>query len=560
MKVSLMMKLCVLVLALSVGVTAQITEQQKTQVDGLFKAWDTKDTPGAAVGVVKDGRLIYSKGYGMADLEHDVPLSSESVFYMASVSKQFVTFAVLLLEEQGKLGLDDEIQKHLPDFPRYKDPLTIRHFIHHTSGVRDSLTLWSLTGKDIYDTVDKDAMYELIKRQKELNFKPGDQYLYSNACYFMLALVVEKVSGKSIKDFAEENMFGPLGMKNTHFHDDQYHIVKNRVFSYLPAKSGYRNQIMRFDLVGSGGLYSTVDDMLLWDQNFYNNKLGKGGQELITKMETDGLLNSGKSAGYAFGISNGKHKGLRTVSHGGALAGYRTYSIRYPDQNFSVFVLSNVANFNPGGKSRSIAEIFLKDEFKKTPSTPVATTSKKGPEKTKGVDLPVEDLKKFASAYFSRERGMDVKVVLKDGVLQFEKDRDPVIPMKPLSKNSFRLVYPGVDVVLSFENAGKMNAVISGGAPIGFVSYEPVNYSAADLKNFAGTYYSEEINSFYHIKMEKDGPVVYVGDKKVGGLKVVMKNVLRNSTIGFFEFDEGLDGFSLDAGRVKNLKFVRKGD
>ena len=163
-----------------------------------------------------------------------VPITPSSVFYIASVSKQFVTMSILLLEEQGKLSLDDEIQKHLPDFPKYKDPLTIRHFIHHTSGVRDNLTLWNLAGKDVYDHIDRDAMYEMIKRQKELNFKPGEKYLYSNSCYFMLALIVEKVSGLPIKEFAAKNMFEPLGMKNTHFHDDQYHIVKNRVFSYSP--------------------------------------------------------------------------------------------------------------------------------------------------------------------------------------------------------------------------------------------------------------------------------------------------------------------------------------
>lgn len=550
--------------ALALPAAAQVTAEQKAAVDSLFKEWDTNETPGAAVGVIRDGKLIYARGYGMADLEHDVPITPQSVFYMASVSKQFVTFAILLLEEQGKLGLDDEIQKHLPDFPRYKDPLTIRHFIHHTSGVRDSLTLWSLTGKDIYDSVSKEAMYDLLKRQKELNFKPGERYLYSNACYFMLALIVEKASGKSIRDFAEEHMFKPLGMKNTHFHDDQYHIVKNRVFSYEPGKNGYRNLIMRFDLVGSGGLYSSIGDLLLWDQNFYDNKLGKGRQELIDTMLTDGRLNNGSSAGYAFGISNGTHNGLRTVQHGGALAGYRTFYLRYPDENFSVFVLANAGNFNAGGKSRSIGEIFLKDKFKKPTANEAAADDSPNAASADGsaVGLAADEMKAFTGNYFSRDGGISVKITLEEKGLMHQLTGGPVVAMKPLGENRFKLDDPNREIFLTFEKSGAMNAVVNGGAPIGFVSFEPVTYSADDLKRFAGTYFSEEINTYYHLKVEKDELIVYVNDTRVDALKVIMKNLFKEKTNGYFEFSEDpngrITGFALDAGRVKNLQFKKR--
>lgn len=549
--------------ALALPAAAQVTAEQKAAVDSLFKEWDTNETPGAAVGVIRDGKLIYARGYGMADLEHDVPITPQSVFYMASVSKQFVTFAILLLEEQGKLGLDDEIQKHLPDFPRYKDPLTIRHFIHHTSGVRDSLTLWSLTGKDIYDSVSKEAMYDLLKRQKELNFKPGERYLYSNACYFMLALIVEKASGKSIRDFAEEHMFKPLGMKNTHFHDDKYHIVKNRVFSYEPGKNGYRNLIMRFDLVGSGGLYSSIGDLLLWDQNFYDNKLGKGRQELIDTMLTDGRLNNGSSAGYAFGISNGTHNGLRTVEHGGALAGYRTFYLRYPDENFSVFVLANAANFNAGGKSRSIGEIFLKDKFKKPTANEAVADDSPNAASADGsaVGLAADEMKAFTGNYFSRDGGISAKITLEEKGLMLQTTGGPVVAMKPLGENRFKLDDPNRETFFTFEKSGAMNAVVNGGAPIGYVSFEPVTYSADDLKRFAGAYFSEEINTYYHLKVENDELIVYLNDRRVDACKVIMKNLFRGNRNFYFEFSEDpngrITGFALDAGRVKNLQFAR---
>src|SRR5215203_3547257 len=184
-----------IIIVYTLSVYGQLSSLERTKVDELFNQWNRKSTPGAALGIIKDGKLIYTKGYGMADLEHDIAITDSTVFYIGSVSKQFVTMCVLLLEEEGKLNLDDRIQKSFPDFPEYNAPLTIRNFIHHTSGVRDNLTLWGLAGNDYLDHIDKEEMYQLIKRQKELNFIPGEKFLYSNSCYFMLGLIIEKVSG-----------------------------------------------------------------------------------------------------------------------------------------------------------------------------------------------------------------------------------------------------------------------------------------------------------------------------------------------------------------------------
>lgn len=343
---------------------AQIKE--KAEVDKIFVEWNKPNVPGGALAVVNDGKLVYANGYGIADLEHDVKITPSTVFYIGSVSKQFVTFCILLLEEQGKLNLDDPIQKYFPDFPVYESPLTIRHFIHHTSGVRDYLTLMDLKGRSYLDHITVDEVYELIKRQSTLNFKPGDQYLYSNSCYFMLALIVEKVSGEPIRKFATTNIFEPLDMNHTQFYDDNTNIIRNRAFSYAKdetKKVGFDNLIMRFDLVGSGGVYSTIEDLYLWDQNFYHNKLGKGAQTIITRMQQDGILNDGKSAGYAFALENGMYKGLKTVSHSGALAGYRAQLIRFPEQQFSVIILTNRDDADPVTKSYQVADVLLKEKL-----------------------------------------------------------------------------------------------------------------------------------------------------------------------------------------------------
>lgn len=396
-------------------------------IDSLFTEWDNPGVPGCALGIVKDGKLIYTKGYGIADLEHNIEIKPSSVFYIASVSKQFVTFCILLLEEQGKLNLDDKIQKFLPDFPEYDAPLTIRHFIHHMSGVRDFLTLMYLKGRSYLDNIDKNEVYDLIKRQKELNFTPGEKYLYSNSCYFMLAMIVEKASGQSIKEFAHENIFQPLGMKNTLFYDDNTDLIKNRVFSYEKKNEGeeFNNLIMRYDLVGSGGVYSNIEDLFLWDQNFYDNKLGRGGQGIINKMHEEGILNNGESCGYAFALNIGKYKGLRTVSHGGSLAGYRSQLLRFPEEDFSVILLANRSDANTRAKAFKVADVLLKDKFieesLEEENQNAESNNLNTKEKFSPGQLPEEtDLEKYTGNFYSEELDATYQIFTEDEELKLK--------------------------------------------------------------------------------------------------------------------------------------------
>jgi CubicO group peptidase (beta-lactamase class C family) len=317
------------------------------------------------VAIIRDGKIIYSNGYGSADLEHDIPITPSTVFYLASVSKQFVTFSILLLEEQGKLKLDDQIQTYLPDFPEYTGPITISHLIYHISGIKDYFGLLELNGKSYLDHLEVNEVYEMIKSQKELDFPPGEQYQYSNSGYFLLYLIIEKVSGKSLKEFAHEHIFVPLGMNNTMFYDDINDLIKNRAFSYQKTDQGFNNLVSRFDLVGSGGMYSTVKDLALWDYNFYENKLGIGGQAIMEKMLMEGILNNGEKTGYAFALRKETYRGLKTLSHSGESVGYRTRLLRFPEQKFTVIILSNRSDANPEAKAYEIADIMLKDQLGK---------------------------------------------------------------------------------------------------------------------------------------------------------------------------------------------------
>lgn len=415
-------------------------------IDAIFSDWNQPEVPGGALGIVQNGELVYATGYGSADLEHDIPITPQTVFYIGSVSKQFVTFCILLLEEEGKIDLDAPVQTYLPDFPEYDAPLTIRNFIHHTSGVRDYLTLWQLKGRNYLDEMEPTEVYNLIKRQRKLNFAPGERYLYSNSCYFMLAMIVEKVSGQSIREFAQERIFGPLGMTQTRFYDDNTKLIKNRAFSYSRTANGFDNLIMRFDLVGSGGVYSSIADLYKWDQNFYQNQLGKGGQAIIDRMHEEGLLNNGESTGYAFALWNGEHNGLRTVSHGGSLAGYRAQLLRFPDQQFSVIILGNRSDADPTDKAYQVADLFLASSYS-TPATPKVEEA--SPPTVKAVSTAPfqptsEDLAAYRGTFYSPELDETCRFFVENGILMADVGLPVMVPMRPVAPDRFEFASEGI--------------------------------------------------------------------------------------------------------------------
>ena len=393
-----------------------------SQVDTLFAPWSTSTSPGCALAVIQKGRTLYKKGYGMADLEHNIPITQETVFYIGSVSKQFVAMCILLLEEQGKLSLDDDIREYLSDFPEFDRPITIRHLIHHTSGIRDYLTLWNLAGKDYLDFMPEQAVYDMICRQKELNFSPGEQYLYSNSCYFLLSMIIKSTSGQTLREYARENIFHPLYMFQTHFHDDVYYIIKNRAFGYTRTENGqFGNLHMRFSLVGSGGLYTTIEDLYIWDQNFYRNRLGNRDPALIEKMHINGRLNNGEELDYAFALRNGRYRGLKTVEHGGALGGYRAQLLRFPEQQFSVIILSNLDSFNPTDMAYRVADIYLENQME-----PQEKTQEEKSQERKEMALDSSLLGKYAGRY-ELASGIIIDIIREDDGVMAEVTGRPKI-------------------------------------------------------------------------------------------------------------------------------------
>ena len=408
----------------------------EARVDALFADWDLRDSPGCALGLVQDGRLIYERGYGMANLDYDIPISEQTVFYVGSVSKQFTAAAVALLAQQRTIGLDDDIRTYLPEIREYERPITIRHLIHHTSGIRDIYTLMSLAGLRLDDVFTDDAAIDLIAGQRELNFAPGDKHLYSNSGYFLLAQIVKRATGTSLRQYAEENMFASLGMTNTHFHDTPNHILKNRAISYQRRENGrFRiSYLSNFDKVGAGGLYTTVQDLLRWDQNFYSGEVG--GREFLAQIQTPGMLNDGSTLAYAFGLTAGEHRGLSTVGHGGSMMGFRAAWLQFPEQHFSVICLCNLGSINPSRLAQRAADIYLADHFAEAETRGEPSPDRRPPNELREVALDAAQLGAYAGVYFSPELNVTYHIVVEDGALLVKRRNSPDSELVPTGEDT----------------------------------------------------------------------------------------------------------------------------
>ena len=339
------------------------------RIDRIFAAWDRADSPGCTVGAVQDGRFIYQRAYGMANLDYDIPNDPRLVYYVGSVSKQFTAAAIGLLVLDGRVALDDDIRKYFPEMPAYTRPVTIRQMVHHTSGLRDIYGIMDLAGKRLEDVFTDAEALALIARQKETNFAPNDDYLYSNSGYFLLGQLVKRVTGMSLREFADERIFRPLGMTETHFHDDPGHLMKRRAMSYEPGPGGrgYRiSYVQNFDKIGAGGLYTTMADLLKWDANYYTHQVG--GAAFQRLVHTRGVLTNGDTLTYAFGNNVSTYRGLRITEHSGALMGYKAELLRFPDQKFSVILLCNFGPIDPASLAFSVAEVFLGDRMGPRPT------------------------------------------------------------------------------------------------------------------------------------------------------------------------------------------------
>jgi CubicO group peptidase (beta-lactamase class C family) len=396
------------------------------KIDSLFATYNS-ETPGVAVAVMQNGKIVFEKGYGMANLEYNIPITPNTVFHVASVSKQFTAFAIYLLEKEDKISFDDDIRKYLPEIPSFGSTITIQHLLSHTSGLKDQWALLTLAGWRMDDVITTEQILKLIRKQEKLNFPPGTQFQYSNTGYTLLAEIIEKVTGMSFSDYTTKSIFEPLGMVNSQFYDDHEKIVKNRAYSYAGENEKYKKRKLNYSNVGPTSLFTTVEDMAKWARNFEKPIIGD--QELINRYNEISTLHNGDPA--ILGVIDGEtiyhskgqfkrnYKGLTLYNHTGGDAGFRTYLARFPEKEFSVILFSNDADFDRLGKGLKIAELFLKESLTpRAEAEPLKKTAETNIHKdfnTKLLDLQ--------GSYYSSELTTTYHLTLEDDTLKMSHRR-----------------------------------------------------------------------------------------------------------------------------------------
>jgi CubicO group peptidase (beta-lactamase class C family) len=531
-------------------------DQTTDKVDKIFAQWDTTATPGCALAVIKDGQIIYESGYGMAKLEDGLVMTPSKIFDIGSCSKQFTATCLAMLIKEGRVALGDDIRKYFPEMPIYEKPVTVDHLIHHTSGLRDYNALLELAGfRSESDCPNINEAIEVICRQKKLNYPPGEEYSYTNSGFFLMGQIVERVSGKSLNEFAQERIFRPLGMTHTIYQDDHTQIIKNRATGYDKIKDGYKINLSNWDETGDGNVYTSVEDLFLWDQAFYNGKLG---QDLMDTLHTVGVLNNGKKIDYAYGLRIADYRGLKTVGHGGSWAGFRAGMVRFPEQKFSVICLSNLSGVNPSDLCLKVADIYLADVLKEKP--------KEEKKKIEAVSLSREELADKVGNYQDEKFGTWVSVTMKDGTLMMSLGRRE-IPLEAISKTTFQTVSGPADLKLEFspDVKGKpRKALIKSPTEdlYNLVKAAPLEpMTPAKLKEYAGDYVSAELlNATYRFVVEKDNLILKFRSASPDPLKAMAPDKFTQGSLNFEFVRKGnkVAGIRLSVGRAANIEFAKK--
>ncbi len=516
------------------------------KVDSLFKLWDKPNSPGVAVLILKDGKIIHKKGYGFANLEHDVPIDPNTIFHVASVSKQFTAFAIALLAHEGKLCLDDEIQKYVPEMAKFEHPITIRHLVHHVSGLRDQWALATIAGWRMDDVITTEHLMKIITNQQELNFAPGSKFLYSNSGYTLMAIIVERITGIPFPKYIKRTVLEPLRMNNSHVHDDHELIVKNRAYSYAPKPGGgFKKKVLSYANFGATSLFTTAEDLSKWMNNYTTAKVG--GPQVISQMHERYTLTNGKTIDYAFGLMSKHYKGLPLIYHTGSDAGFRAYFGRFPEHRLGIILLSNVTSFQREQLAMRIADICLKPQIEKyQKSEPIQIDYKSCDGtyliKSLGKLLSVEHVNNGFAVHLE---GWDKQLTF---VNETQNTRENDVEKYKFAETD-KFIGPENAYISFISPEGKSNQLMpisfqiilnTYGEDLAGAKLDVVDWPIETLSEYIGTYRSAELNTAYHIIM-------------VGDNLVLQHNRHKDSVL----ISTGKDEFRAKSGALTRLNFIR---
>lgn len=536
-----------------------VLSESVKRVDSLFREFSDR-TPGVAVSVMRDGDVVLNKCYGAQNIQQRKPITSDTVFSLASVSKQFTAFAVLLLESDGKLSLDDDVRSYIPELPDYGTKISLRHLANHTSGLRSHLQMLGMKGLNPNDSITREMVLELVFRQKELNFSPGDEFSYSNSGYSLLAEVVARVSGLTFAEFTKTRILQPLGMNDSYVVEDFNKPVENLATAYNAGNGTYVAIPSNDSVVGSSGLFTNLKDLPKWVKNFSQPIVGN--QNVFREMDKLGLLNDGTTSEHGMGQFIGVHQNEAMIFHAGADAGFVAFVVRFPQRNLSVMLLGNCSAINAQQMSLQIADCFLAPSPNGIPEE-AETDDARDP-----VSLKSDDLEKLTGHFFDSKNHIARTISVQDGALVYARPeqggRESVLV--PLSGHEFRLQgASGVTVVFrDVESKRTMEILVGGRSVEHYVEHGFAKPAAAELEPFAGRFYSEELDTQYRVEIE--GGTLFAVVPIIGRVKLDAVQVDGFCTQGYpfnyLEFSRSSDGtvrgFRLSSDRAKNIYFEKQ--
>lgn len=528
---------------------AAADEARDAATDKALAAWDRPDTPGLAIVVLRDGKVVHSRGYGMANLEYGIANTPTTVFHVASLSKQFTAFAIHLLAREGRLSLDDEVRKYVPELQVQGPPITLRHLLHHTSGLRDQWNLALLSGLRLDDTISEADLLGLLRQQKQLNFNPGDEELYSNSGYMLLGLVVQRASGQPLAAFAKERIFDPLGMRNTHFQEHYGTLVKNRAYSYYRTPQGYRYTALSYSNVGATSLFTTIEDMVRWERNVEDKRVG--GEEVAAAMLRTTRLNNGREIDYASGLVKGRYRGLPIVAHSGSDAGYRSQVLRFPEQRLSIVLLGNASEVNAGALARAVADVHLEGTSGLAPR----------PTRPKEIEIDAQALTDYLGDYEMRP-GFILKFTAERSQLMVQATGQQRYPLFASAPDEFFTKAFESSVHFLKRSSDGVGAVWRQGGqefPLRRIVRETPDAQA--LQACAGDYYSDELRTVYTVSL-REGKLMLRYPRGELELTPLTRDMFAAAfpvhSVTFRRGASGAcEGFGVTTGRVRNLSFSR---
>jgi CubicO group peptidase (beta-lactamase class C family) len=527
----------------------RLSAESVAQIEAALDDVAGPAAPGVASLVVLDRQIVHRSCRGLANLEYSVPITTATTFHVASMSKQFAAFALATVADRGLLDLDADIRDHLPYVPDLGVPITARQLAHHTSGLRDQWSMLQLSGWRMDDVISTDDVLGFVRRTRTLNFTPQNGFGYSNTGYTLMGELVRAVDGRTLREFCAQEIFEPLGMSDTHFHDDHREIVPGRAYSYArTATGGYQHAVLSYATVGATSLHTTALDLARWDQNFYDHTVGS--DQVFGLMNDSGVLRDGTATGYAFGLMHDTYRGRPRVHHSGGDAGFRSHGARFPDLGLSVYVLSNAGDLDAVALTGRIADVVL-DQLGIEPAAAAAG--------------PIDEPGRYAGLYVDPDTGSPVELTVDDGTLKIFgiplAEKEPNV----LTAGSFTLRFPPGE-----GPAASLELRTTAMAPQRVQRVQRITPPLETLAEYAGAYWSDELEARYSVELVEDHLVI--SQRKLGTVALMPVVADRFSgipqnwplsaalAVAFDRDDEGrISGLRLSMPRTSNVRLERTG-